>query len=442
MTKIDYEKITVIGRTPADVEKNGTKGAILLGKQYVETAEKIVLANKIYMDVSGAHVVFICGKRGGGKSYTMGVMAEGFSLLEPEVRQNLSIILLDTMGIYWTMGHANHKERELLEPYGIEPKPVEVRIYTPEKYFYEYKKKGIRTDYPFSLDPAELESDDWNKAFRQDKYGVNGIYIAEIITKMKKEKEKYKLEDIFAFIDADKETDSNTRAAVKAMFKTSEGWGIFAEKGTPLLDLAKGGTITVLDVSCYATMPGGWDVKALVVGIVAKHLFTQRMAFRKEEELKDIKYLETYFTEQTAAQAKKQDMPLVWLVIDEAHEFLPKDEKDANAATQPLMIVMREGRQPGICLVVATQQPGKIHTDVMTQSDIVLSHRITARLDVKALGLLAQSYMEAGLERAMNRLPRVKGTAVVFDDANESIYSMRVRPRFTWHGGASPNALK
>ncbi|HII71872.1 TPA: ATP-binding protein [Candidatus Woesearchaeota archaeon] len=250
------------------------------------------------------------------------------------------------------------------------------------------------------------------------------------------------MKDIFDYIYKDKEVDQLTKDAVISMFKTAEGWGIFSDNGTPIEELAKGGQITVLDVSCYATMPGGWDVKALAVGLVSRHLFVTRMQFRKEEELSDIKYLETYFTEQSAEEAQKQQMPLVWLVIDEAHEFLPKDEKDKTAATEPLRIVMREGRQPGICLVVATQQPGKIDSDVMTQSDIVLSHRITARMDVQALGLLAQSYMEHGIERAMNDLPPVKGTAVVFDDLNEKILMIRVRPRLTWHGGASPTALK
>lgn len=440
MTKVDYDKVTVIGRLPADVEKQGTKGALLLGKQYVETAEKIVLANKIYMDVSGAHVVFICGKRGGGKSYTMGVMAEGFSLLDQHVRENLSIILLDTMGIYWTMGHANHKERQLLEPYNIEPKPVKINIYTPEKFYYEYKKKGIRTDFPFSLDPSELEEEDWIAAFRQDKYGPNGIYIAKVITSLQKDGKKYGVKEIVEYIDKDTEEEKPIREAVKAMFKTSEGWGLFSDKGTPLLDLAKGGTITVLDVSCYATMPGGWDVKALVVGIVAKHLFIQRMAFRKEEELKEIKYMESYFVEKSAEESKKQDMPLVWLVIDEAHEFLPKT--GSNPATTPLVTIMREGRQPGISLILATQQPGKIHTDVMTQSDTVISHRITAKMDVEALGLLMQSYMRDGLQVHIDNLPRVKGSGVIFDDSNEKMYSMRIRPRFTWHGGESPSAVK
>jgi len=438
----EAEQTVVIGRLPKDVSKYGTKGAILLGKQYVEKLDRLFLDRNVYMDVSGAHVVLICGKRGGGKSYTMGVIAEGLSMLEPEIRQNLSIILLDTMGIYWTMGHANQKEKDLLEPYGIRPHPVDLKIFTPAKYYEEYKKKGIRTDVPFSVEPHQVTGEDWCVAFRQDKYSPNGLYIQKIIEQLSEKKEKYFMKDIHAFIDNDKDADAITKAAVKSMFTTAEGWGVFSEKGTPIDDLAKGGQITVLDVSCYATMPGGWDVKALVVGLVSRHLFVTRMSYRKEEELSDIKYLEKYFDEKTAAQAQKQEMPLVWLVIDEAHEFLPKDEKDANAATEPLKIIMREGRQPGISLVVATQQPGKINTDVMTQSDTVLSHRITARLDVQALGLLAQSYMEHGIERAMNDLPPVKGTAVVFDDLNEKIMMIRVRPRFTWHGGASPSAIK
>jgi DNA helicase HerA-like ATPase len=419
--KEEEELPVVIGRSPSDVKKFGTKGAILLGKQYVEKLDRLFLDKNVYMDVAGAHVIMICGKRGGGKSYTMGVIAEGLSMLEPAVRQNLSIILLDTMGIYWTMGHANQKEKALLDPYGLKPHPVELKIFTPAKYYEEYKKKGIRTDAPFSLEPHQITGEDWCTAFRQDKYGANGLYLHKIVEELRETGKKYFMKDIFAFIDKDKTTSELTRSAVRNMFKTAEGWGVFSEKGTPIDELAKGGQITVLDVSCYATMPGGWDVKALVVGIVSQHLFITRMASRKEEELTDIKYLETYFEEKSSADAQKQEMPLVWLVIDEAHEFLPKDEADANAATEPLKIIMREGRQPGICLVVATQQPGKINTDVMTQSDTVLSHRITARLDVQALGLLAQSYMEHGIERAMNNLPPVKGTAVVFDDLTSAI---------------------
>ena len=102
---------------------------------------------------------------------------------------------------------------------------------------------------------------------------------------------------------------------------------------------------------------------------------------------------------------------------------------------------MREGRQPGISLILATQQPGKIHTDVMTQSDIVISHRLTARIDVDALATLMQSYMREGLDKQLNVLPETNGAALVFDDTNERLFPIQTRPRITWHGGSSPSAI-
>ena len=65
-----------------------------------------------------------------------------------------------------------------------------------------------------------------------------------------------------------------------------------------------------------------------------------------------------------------------------------------------------------------------------------------SRMDVEALGQLTQSYMRHGLEKEIDLLPRVKGAAVVFDDANERIFPVQMRPRFTWHGGGSPVAIK
>ncbi|MBI5881020.1 hypothetical protein HZB90_02725, partial [archaeon] len=60
----------IVGRLESDREKYGNKGVVLLGKQYVKMGRVTSLSNKIYLDVAGAHVMFICGKRGGGKSYT------------------------------------------------------------------------------------------------------------------------------------------------------------------------------------------------------------------------------------------------------------------------------------------------------------------------------------------------------------------------------------
>lgn len=430
----------IIGRKASDYVKYGLKGAVLLGKKYIEQENRYVLSDNVYLDLATAHVMFICGKRGGGKSYTMGVIAEGFSLLTDDVKQNLSIILLDTMGVYWTMKHPNRRQRELLESYGLKPDNINVKIYTPRKFYYKYKENNIPTDVPFSMKADQLTGDDWCDAFKLDKYSLEGVFVHDLITDMKEKYNQYLIEDIIKVID-NVDFDLNIKLSVKQMFKVAQGWGVFYKDATDINDLAKGGQITVLDVSCYATMPGGWDVKALVVGMVSKHLFNSRMEYRKGEEFEEIKHKEEFFNQNNNSY-EKQKMPLVWLIIDEAHEFLPKSEKDKNVATDPLVIIMREGRQPGISLILATQQPGKIHTDVMTQSDIVLSHRITARMDVDALSLLAQSYMEDGIMKAIDFLPREHGAAVCFDDSNENLFQLKIRPRISWHGGESPVAIK
>ncbi|MFW6230450.1 MAG: ATP-binding protein [Nanoarchaeota archaeon] len=431
----------VIGRSKSDLKKYGKRGTILIGKQYIRMGQSVTLSGEIYLDISGAHVIFICGKRGGGKSYTMGSITEGMFLLEDDVKQNLAFILLDTMGIYWTMKYPNHAEEELLKQWNLEGRGIDLKIYTPFGWYKKFKERGLPTDAPFSLKPSELTSEDWCMTFGISPISPPGILIDEVLQNFNEEgRTDFSIDEFIEAVMKIEDADDATKAAVKNLLRGTRQWGLFDKQGTPLREIAKSGQISVLDVSCYAFMPNGWAVKALVVGIVAQKLFIERMKERKEEEFNSVDSAQHYFTSEDTTS--KQKFPLVWLVIDEAHEFLPKDPKDANPATMPLVTIMREGRQPGISLILATQQPGKIHTDVMTQSDTVLSHRITARLDVEALGMLTQSYMKEGLTDAIDHLPREKGAAVLFDDANERLYPMRMRPRFTWHGGSSPLAVK
>ena len=129
-----------------------------------------------------------------------------------------------------------------------------------------------------------------------------------------------------------------------------------------------------------------------------------------------------------------------WLIVDEAHEFLPNGE--TVPSSQALMTILREGRQPGVSLILATQQPGKIHTDAITQSDLVLSHRITASFDLEALDKIFLSYDSKGSKALFNKMPRTKGCAIIMDDKNERLHTMQVKPRITWHGGEDPNAIR
>ncbi|MFQ5474381.1 MAG: ATP-binding protein, partial [Candidatus Nanoarchaeia archaeon] len=333
----------VVGRNAADRKKFGMRGTVFIGKQYVQMGRVTSLSNPIYLDVAGAHVVFICGKRGGGKSYTMGVIAEGMADQPEDIKQNLSFIFLDTMGVYWTMKYPNKKQPELLESWGLKGKPLDIVIYTPSDYYYKYKEMGIPTDKPFTLKPSELTASDWCMTFNIDENDILGITLSRVTGQLRKEGIDYSIQDLVNAVQSDDRADQKTKDALENRLKGTESWGLFDVNGTPLSELAAGGQITILDVSCYATMPGGWKIKHLIVGIVAQKLFIQRMTARKKEEYDMVHSTMDYFSTSDVSK-EKQEMPLVWLVIDEAHEFLPKT--GSNPATEPLVTIMREGRQP------------------------------------------------------------------------------------------------
>ncbi len=427
----------VIGRSKKDKQQFGLDGTIFLGKHYVQMGQTTALSNKIFLDMIRSHVVFVAGKRGGGKSYTLGVIAEGMASLPEHIRRNLSILLLDTMGIYWTMKYPNQKERELVEKWGLEPQAMDVTIFTPHGFYTKAKAEGIPTDREFAIKPSELLGSDWVTTFSLKEHSPAAVLIERTIHTLKEESGEFTVNDILSAVKTTRDADKNTKIAVTNLFATAKGWGLFSAEGTPLSELAKPGQVTVLDLSAYATEEHGWEIKSLVTGIVSQKLFLERMQARKEEEFKQVDRDVNFLVEDETVE---QRFPLVWLVLDEAHEFLPNRGK--TLATDPLVTILREGRQPGISLVLASQQPGKIHTDVMTQSDVIISHRITAKIDTDALGLLMQSYLRKGLDELLDTLPRTPGAALILDDTNEKMFPIQVRPRQTWHGGESPTALK
>ena len=239
----------IIGRSKKDVKKFGKLGTVLVGKQYVKMGQTTSLSNPVYMDVAGAHVVFIVGKRGSGKSYTLGSIAEGLADLPMEVRQNLSIVLLDTMGIYWTMKYPNFKDAELIKKWGFDPKGLDVKIFTPQNFYYKYKDQGIPTDFPFSLRPLDIEPHDWCQAFKIEQNSAAGVLITKATQDLNKSGESYSLEQMMDFVKNDKDSDSVTKSVVLNQFEKAKGWGIFLKEATPIKDIIAGGQVTVLDVA-------------------------------------------------------------------------------------------------------------------------------------------------------------------------------------------------
>ncbi|MCK5624363.1 ATP-binding protein [Candidatus Pacearchaeota archaeon] len=429
-----YDIIT--GRNTSDKESFGKKGLVLVGKGYVKMGQYTSMSNKILMDVARSHVVLVAGKRGSGKSYTLGVLAEELSNLPREAGQNIASLIFDTMGIFWTMKYKNEKDKFLLQKWDLKPKDLPVKVFVPYGHYDKYLQKGIPVDEKFALDVAEMNSEDWVLTFGLDIINPVSILIQRTITKLKEES-SFGLNDIISNIENDSRTPTETKNAAVALFEAADTWGVFAkddEKPTQVKDLITAGTTSILDLSVYNSI-GTFNVRALVISLVSRKTFNQRMDARKKEEISAISTGLDYLS-----QVEKKEDPLVWIFIDEAHEFLPLNKK--TIATDALVQLLREGRQPGISLVLATQQPGQIHRDVMTQSDIVISHRVTSEPDLQALNQIMQSYLLDSIKQYMDDLPTLKGSAIILDDNSERIYPMRIRPRFTWHGGEAPTAIK
>jgi len=420
----------ILGRSSSDRKKFDKAGTILLGKHYVTMERNKVLANPIYLDVNKPHSILVAGKRGSGKSYTLGVIAEGIANLAPEIKSNLTTILFDTMGIYWTMKYPNFKDVELLDKHELKPLAMSPIVYAPIGKFDELSDRGIPVDKAFAIKPSQVSFEHWCEIFGVELLSEEGLLLERILEGQEGD---FSIKDLVDGVKNDKESGETEKKILKNRFLFVNKWGLFDAKGIDLDELLDGGKMNIVDLSVYSQIEGGDKIKALVISFIASHALKTRMDARKDEELQVLK-------ENSLFAEHESKIPLLQLIIDEAHEFLPREGE--TLASYPLIQILREGRQPGISTIFATQQPGKIHTDVMTQSDVVLSHRVTSKFDIEALNEIMQSYATSDLQRYLENLPREQGVGIILDDTNEKIYPMRVRPRLSWHGGADPNAIR
>src|SRR6266545_7086025 len=79
--------------------EKSTFDAVFIGK-HAETPHR-----SVWMDIRGAHVLYVMGKRRSGKSYTLGAIAEGL-VSKTWIHQGdaaPAVLILDTMNVFLTM---------------------------------------------------------------------------------------------------------------------------------------------------------------------------------------------------------------------------------------------------------------------------------------------------------------------------------------------------
>ncbi len=349
-------------------------------------------------------------------SFTLGVIAEEMLRLPQDIRKNVCGLIIDTQGIFWTMKSAAEKEAPPLKQWSLQPMGFDIDVYIPEGQEKVFAAASVDYDGLFSFAPNELSVENWLEVFGLDANEPLGILLQRSVSKLSGD---FSIDDI---IDSIKKNGGfeNEKLALENRFEAAKGWGIFGEARMP--SILEPGKMTVLDISLTPQ-----NVRALLVGLACNKLFVERVAARRKEELAEIEM----------ATIKRTPMP--WIFIDEAHNFLP--DVGSTPATATLSRIVKEGRQPGITLVLATQRPEKLHPDALAQTDMIISHRLTAKNDVDALKAIMQTYMLYDIGKYINELPKLKGVAIILDDNSERLYKVRIRPRQSWHAGSSPIAI-
>jgi len=411
------EKRYILGRREKKV------GASLnIGRYYALDGS---LGADVYIDVLRPHITLICGKRGYGKSYTIGVFIEEIGRLEQEVKENLGIIILDTLGIYWTTTTPNKQAVDDLRRWNRYPEGFDINLLVPKKFVEDYKKKKIDA-ISFSIRVSELTPYHWCRLFDVKATDPFGIVLTRAVLNMQEKSDRYSINELLECIQNDSRSSKEVKGAAENFLTTADSWGVFDKDGIPVSDLVKRGVITVLDISQLPSPV----LKDIVAAIIGEKIFEERVKERKAHEQRKM-----------GQEIKEKGVPMVWMAIDEAQLFLPGDR---HTLSKDVYIGqwMRQGRQPGLSLVMATQRPSALESEVLSHSDIILCHRLTAQEDIDALSKIRPTYMHGTIKESIKKVGDERGVALIVDDTSESSHIIKIRPRLSWHGGDESRVIE
>ena len=357
-----------------------------------------------------ARCVAIFGKRGSGKSYTLGRIVEEYHRLGSHL-----IVVVDPLAVYWSTAI----------PLDGQPIPVKVCVPgPPEKALGPLLRpmQGYGVEIArLWLNPSDIGPDGWCSFFGFDLAEPQGICLFRAVHELQKREFPWAIPDIIGLIQADDLAQVKTREALENRLRMAATWGIFAEDYTPTLAVLEPGKVNVVDVSAFE--PGPQSIRNLAVKLLVEQLFRARFEAWRAETLGQL-------PSPSEGEGTGVRVPPGLLCIDEAHDYCPANL--AALARPPLIRWAKEGRQPGLSLAVATQQPSALSFDLVSQADLLIIHHLTLGDDVKVVARLASSYA-ADLPAFLKGVRR-PGEAVIVDDATERVVVGQVLPRRTRHG--------
>ncbi len=404
-----------------------------LGKVYEQSRTGSLLDFSVGLDLSFPHVIGIFGSRGSGKSYDLGVILEGvFSSSRNDVTD--AAIVFDIQDQFWTLAFKPDPELKEdaehiagLSRWGIEPEAVsDLKVWVPQ-----CSDTQVPGAEKFSLAGSQLNYADWLSLLELERFSPMGQALS-VVLEASTTRTPEALADL---CDADGLLSGFQQATVDGLkwrIESLESTEIIGATGISVDDLLQKGGLTVVLMRNLSDA-----VRGLIVGVVSR-LVSDRMG-RIQQQRK------VALRTKSAGLVNSEGLTRrLWLVLDEAHVLVPAD--GATAATAPLIDYVKRGRDAGLSLVFATQQPSAVNSKLMSQVDLTLTHMLGFETDLSAASARMPTRASVDYDIDSQSVSNISdiirslgpGECVVADSASPRIFVAKVRPRSTAHGGATP----
>ena len=403
----------------------------------------------VRLDVGKEHVIAVLGKRGSGKTHTLGVLVEALALADgigtlrtgPVDR---AVLVFDTLNLFQWMGFplssalgpVARLQLEKARSWGL----PDVTL-TPRLWHLAGTDVRASQATPFRVCVGDMSPQDWGLLMDVDTVTEPmGQLITAAWDKVARRgwrkgrnrsvgNEGHSIGDLVDCITEDRELATDftvdTRRAVKQRLNSYQRTGLFSVEGTVLGDVLKPGQVSVFLLANISE-----DLRTLVVFLLIRRILEQRAAASEE----------TKYSLITGEGDNEPSVPKTWIILDEAQNIIP--DRTASIANRELTRFVREGRNFGLSMGISTQQPTAIDARVMAQVDVLVAHTLTVKQDT--------NYILSNLKSAEPDSIQVSGRSVQLAEALRELavgqclvsavdasrsYFVEMRPRLTPHGG-------
>lgn len=414
------ERPEVHDQAPKRSDTDGPKYDVMLGNndgspQYGLLGE--FAGRKIALDLNQTHTISLFGVQGGGKSYTLGTIAEMATVPIQGINQlpsSLATVIFhysptqDYRPEFTSMREPNSEEwaiEALENRFGARPRAIEdVLLLVPrdklDQRVEEYAAIDVR---PLSFSSKELQVGHW--LFLMGAVG-NQLYMRQLKSIMRGIRNDMSLEGLRGGIDASSMQDGQKERAHERLDIAEP----YIDDSTTLSEHIRPGRLVIVDLRDEFI---GKD-EALGLFVVLLQLFGDA----KHEGLKFNKLV----------------------VFDEAHKYI-----DSPELVSGLVEVVREMRHKGTSVMVASQDPPSVPLALIELSTQIILHRFNSPAWIKYIQK-ANAALHALTPEKMAQLRQ--GEAYVWSSrATDESFSrdaikIQCRPRVTLHGGGTKTAVE